>query len=245
MPLSISVIQNGNGTATVTIAGSGVTAVNSVFAKQVGTQWDEELLWTFHGSRTGDGAVVATTGKGAWWFYCRNNELEVSEPVYRMVLDGQLSVWHQILDAVQAKVRILALETTSGVLPSGDVHVRELLEASEVLEVRKPVAYVAPAGPEGLTARGPLQSDDWEYPIRVAYALPGNRNQQREFSEIWMRNRERLRQAFVNQPLSIPSGVVPRCAVRPLDPVSETFWRKNTMLSEMVLVFDSREPRGM
>lgn len=65
--ITISVADNGDGTATVTITGSDAGATNTVYVATADNLWGLVKAWTVAGSRVGDGTVQITTGRGNWF----------------------------------------------------------------------------------------------------------------------------------------------------------------------------------
>lgn len=244
--LLITAQNNGNGTVTVSVSGSESGAINTIRYLRVGSQYwhttahlGRSDAWQSGGTRTGDGDVTFTTGTGACWFYCES-ETAVSGVAYQCVDSGDLDVLDQIMESVRSRILLMELSgisaanvTTHAVI---DQHIIKGIDDGDRI-------VIGPGGPESLTSTGPLQSDDIDYPIVVAHLSAANKSQEGRIR--WFMIRQRIRQAFLNQPLPTASGTVWRCQHRPLDPISRDWWDQNAMVSPQQLVFTSRETRGI
>lgn len=245
----ISAANNSDGTATITISETESSDENVVKFLRIGDQyWHETCFhgrstaWQNGGTRTGNGPVTVTTGPGAFWFYGAN-ATDVSGPAYQAVTDGTLGMWDQILDAVRARILLLNIDGVS----DGHVTTHGIVDASIVKGIDEGDRIViGPAGGESLqVGSGPMQRDDLNYPVLVALLSAANKRQTDEMRQRWFRIRERIRKAFINQPLPVANGHVWRCQTSPLDPIVRQWWEENAMVSPQQLVFTSRETRGI
>lgn len=83
---TISVVDNQDGTQTLTISNSSVGSSNVVFAQSAGTE-----TWTNSGSRVGNGTVTLTLTNGRYFLYVRselNSQFAVSEVEVLWINDG-------------------------------------------------------------------------------------------------------------------------------------------------------------
>lgn len=242
--------QNGNGTATITVGGSVSDHTNELFYLQVGDQYWHEVAhhgkstaWQSGGTRTGDGDIIADTGPGAFWFYVDSGNETVTPPVYQNVTDGTDGIWDQIMSAVRSRILLLQLDG----IDDGNVTTHAIVDQAVIKSLNDGDRIViGPAGGESLQAgSGPMQRDDFSYPILVAHLHAANKRQSEESRKRWFRIRGAIRKAFVNQPLPIADGLVWRCLTTPLEPIVRAWWEENAMVSPQQLVFTSREPRGI
>ncbi|TWT58882.1 hypothetical protein KOR42_22690 [Thalassoglobus neptunius] len=244
--LTLTVSQNGDGSADCSISGAGGGDTLTVYAVQVGTQWDSEQTWQSQGSRVGDGDVTVNTGKGAFWFFAESDVNEISKPIYAVVLDETDSVWDQVLAAVVAKLRLLSLEAETGSIASANVQSHYIVDPKTTpgLKVGE-LVVVTPANGENLTNEGPMQRDDYEYPVIVAHVMAANRSQTDALKAKWSRNRERIRNAFVNQPLATADATIWGCRMGQMPLLNDPWWTGNIMCSALQFQFLSRETRGV
>lgn len=246
MDLTLAHDDAGNVTATVSSSNGGTVTVYYV---QVGTQWDSEKTWVSGGSRSGDGAVVIASGSGAFWFYALEDDGTVSPPRYIVAGNGRISRLLQIMDGIVARLRLLDLIDSQSGNPvvSGNIEHYLVLDSKVVEGLKGGDKFVVtPLGGESEnTQPQPLQSDDIDYRIGIAQIAPGNRIQTTSLQQYWTLNRERIRQAFINQALSIDDGLIVRCSMGSLEPIQLQWWKDNKLVSPLQFTFTSRESRGI
>lgn len=246
--VEVSAIQNGDGTATITISGTDEAADNEVLYCRIGDQYwhlrghaGSSSIWRSAGARIGDGTVDASVGKGGFWFTVSSGG-EFTTPMYVAVTDGADPVVDQIMCGIRDRLILLELP---GIDPAR-ITTHAIIDQQLVGKADGgDRILIGPAAGEVLATTGPLQSDDIEYPIAVAHISAANQKQSTEERRRWQNIRQRIRQSFINQPLVIPEGLVWRCQMRSVDPIARDWWDKNAMVSPQVLVFSSREPRGL
>lgn len=240
--MNLSVINNGDGTATVAISDGDDLATYTVLSVRVGEAWGSGISWNEEGTRIGNGDVTIATGSGAYWFYASGDNDEVSVPVYQFVSDGTVNVWHQILDAVQARIRGLMLDGVN----NANVETLEILDEAAVKQVRAADRIlISIAGGETLTTGGPLQRDNWQYPVLIAHVKAINTKETTDQEKRrWFLIRERIRQSLIWQPLNVSPAHVWCDTFRTLDPIQRGFWDMGIFASMLIPQFVSREPRG-
>ena len=160
MPLALSVADNEDGTASVTVAGSpgpGTVLAAPFTGREGGLVWAP--VWAF----AADGSAAVTTAPGHYvWLAAAGADL--SGPVYQSVADPAPALAEQCLRAVAARVQLLGLSRI------GDrVYVRA--EAKD-LNVSYPCAFVCPpaAAEAGGADAGTNLRSDWGHPVRVTVA---------------------------------------------------------------------------
>lgn len=244
---TITVVNNDDGTATVTISGSTAGTTNTAWFAQIDGDFGSSLTWSNGGSRTSDGTIVVTPGvNGVFWFYVHSTagtDTEVSNPVYQAVSSGVESVWNQILDAIQARIRSMSL---SGIA-SSRVRVLTQMDPDEVRAIFDSTGgiIVAPAGAETVR-EGDNQTDDLDYPVVCALVVAANRDaDNRDLRETWMLHREKVRRSLLNQPLSTPNANIFGASLRTAPPVDQAAWRQMGLVSPVSLAFWSNESRGI
>lgn len=243
---AITVSNNDDGTATVTISNATGGTTNTVYYVPIDNQWGDTLTWTSGGNRTGNGDVTVETGRGVFWFYVVSTDgtsSVASNIEQAWVSDGAECVWTQLLDAVQARVRALNLDG----IDSDRVLVLTQLDAAEVRAVADSSGgvVIGPGGAETYPDSGPVQRDQINYPVVVALVAAANRDQSREFRERWLHHRERIRKAFISQGLVTPTQTIITCKAKPLSAFDERAWKAMGLISPLSLEFWSRETRGI
>lgn len=249
---AITVTNNGDGTATVAISNSTGGTTNTVYYVPIDNQWGDALTWTNGGNRTGNGNVTVTTGRGVFWFYVASTDGSnsmASNIAQKWISTSVESVWNQILDAVQARVRALNLTGIS----SSRVIVLTQLDAEKVREVNDSTGgvVIAPAGAETYPDGGPTTKDRILYPVVVAGIVVANMDsgrtnaQMRTFRETWLLHRQRIRQSLHMQGLVTPEQTVVTARARPLPAIDDRAWKAMNLLSPLLIEFESREQRGI
>jgi len=232
LTLTITDLADGTG-ATATIAGS--SGANTVYTQA----FDGDLgsgAWTSGGTRSGDGDVTLSLAAGHYFAYVVNAGV-ASPVVYLVVTTGASSVVKQILDAVQARLRLIAYSD----IDAANIEIREI-RTDENMEL--PCCIVSESQlAVGMNPKdGPLSRDDVVYPIDVAFFAASNRSHLDIGQHtLWL---ERAAKAFRNQRLS---GVVTvtKCEVTPGIPVDRDAWVSNKFVGALTLKFTSRETRGL
>lgn len=242
---TITVANNDDGTATVTISGGDAGSTNTVYIVAIDSNWTGALSWVSGGSRLGNGTVEVTpAANGVWFFYVEADDgagTAISNVYQSPVSSGVESVWNQILDAVQA--RVIAAGTG---ITSSRIRILTNLDPEEVKEIVDSTGgiLIAPAG--GETYReGDCDTDDLEYPVVVAACVAGNRDaDNRTLRETWMLIRETIRKKLLNQPLTTPNANIFGCSLRQAPAVDRAAWNQMGLISPVSLTFWSNEQRG-
>lgn len=242
---TLTVTNNANGTATVAISGSTAGATNSVLVVAVDSQWGDNIAWQTAGSRTGDGSVTVSLAKGVYFFTVSSTlsgQTAVAVPKPSPVSSGTV-VLPAILDAVQARIRLLNL------VPSDRVFSHTVIDESFARNLAGgPAIIVGPAN-ENISvivdATSVLQRDDIGYPIVAAYVAPANGSQKPTDRDGFFGPSQAIRRAFQSQGLAVAGATVFYCDTRPLRPAEREWWEKLAFVSANVLVFRSREARGL
>ncbi len=235
---TLAVADQADGTgATATITTSDTAATNAVWVYQV----DGELgagTWTSEASRTGDGTVDLTLGVGLWWAKCvstKSSQTAASNLVYFRVTSGSTAMQVQCINAVQARIRLLALTS----IPDAQVITREVPTPDR--NVTLPSVQVCPGVQEKIDpSAGTTHRDDVGYPVTVYLMAAQNQD-----ATIAARNllwRERIIGAFRSQPLGTVDGVH-ICNIEP-GPIATGFYA-NLWLSSLTIRCIARQTRGL
>lgn len=109
--ISATVVDNEDGTATVTLSGSETGAENEVYVRR----WGLSLLssaWSLAGSRTGDGDVEIDVAPGLYWLYvlsAANGSSAATSPFGFRATDGEDALHYQCAEAVVDSILALSL----------------------------------------------------------------------------------------------------------------------------------------
>ena len=250
MALTVSFVDNQDGTATATIAGSDVSSANTVYTCAVSPPNVNTPAWASAGSRTGDGTLTVTAAAGYYYAYCAgtvSSAAALSVPTLFGISAAAQSVQEQVEAAIQARIQQLSLSGLSGGpgdLPSSRVYrLQAATPEALVAAVIYPCIVVATAQVPD-TQQGILNNvDDIQYPVnillldRVGSAYQANAPTYR----LW---RQQIFRALRNQRLPNVSTVY---TVR-LDPEPVLEWEPRAyelMHSGWLARAVSREPRGL
>lgn len=116
MPLTaptLAISDNADGTGVrVSLTGGDAAATNTVYRfKFEGVT--EAPMWLLTATQTGNGSSVVAMTNGVYWFHCLSSlagESVISNLVYRIVTDGEDSVYIRCKDAIVAILKALQLE---------------------------------------------------------------------------------------------------------------------------------------
>lgn len=249
MPVNVptfTIADNGNGTATVTVAGSTSGATNTIYGQSIDDQWGMASVWKTLGSRVGNGTVSVTTGKGFHWLAvgsALSGESSYAMPKYAHITNGELVIMTAILDAVQARIRLLNL------VPASRVFTHTVINESKIRDLSGgPCVMIGPADETMKLfqdAVSVMQRDDIGYPIVAAYCAGANKDQSPEARERFYGPPQAIRRAFISQRLDISGGRVFYCELKPLRPAERSMWEKLAFAAGQILMFRSREDRGL
>ena len=247
---TFTIVDNRDGTATVTIAGADGGTTNAIQTMSIDDQWGVAASWTSRGSRTGNGAVTVTIPQGVYFVAVSSTLTGVTvwtppKPA-NIASSSRPVVQNAILNAVQARIRLLNL------IPSNRVFVHTAVDEQKVKDLKGGAAIVIGPADEMsvLFDDGTLQRDDIGYPTTVAYIAPRNSQTLSESQESAIRDEffgptQAIRRAFISQSLDVSGAAVFYCTVRPMRAVERSWWERLVFASGQVLSFRSREPRGI
>jgi len=243
----IAAVDNGDGTATVTISGSSAGAFNAASTMQISNDFSTSS-WTDQASRTGDGTIDMTLAAGYYWVRVVSSlggQSAVGNSVYLRVTDGTPALLQQILEAVQSRIRGLALAGIS----SENVIVRDVPTDRNIQT--KPCVVIAPYRAEQMPpSAGTNASDEVGYPIVVAIVdhKTGTRSGESAYepdSSARFKWRQDIVRAFRHQRLANVADVY-GIRIEPLDIVDAGAWfQRNVHFSGLILRAFTREPRGI
>jgi len=246
---TLSIANNQDGTATVTVAGSDSGSTNTVYAARIDTTWDSDSLpsWVSKGSRSEDGTVDITLS-GAVWFVYVASELSgatASTPPYAAFVtdSSQEAVLDQILEGVKAKV--LALSLTG--VDASDVVVVTTPDGQFAQTISDPMVLIAAGGSQQFSTEGDTGHYRLSWPVLVGMAVPANKDQTQAFRRQWFKNRERIENAIVYQRFALSAPYT--CM---LDPVLQaqnnlldfSWWERNALAMPIVFRFTVDVPIG-
>jgi hypothetical protein len=245
-PPSLSVLDHGDNTgASASISLSEPSAANVVYLQNVS---GEGIIgtWQVAGTRTGDGDVDLALPAGHYFAYVASSGdtlTMVSSVVYFVVTDGALALHARCLDAVQARIRTLALPD----LADERVIVQKFpmdrnLVGDEGLGL--PAVIVSPRRAAMPPTVGTNGFDDVHYDVLVTIFDRDNEEPTLEADLdrqlLW---REHIARAFRNQRLTGVPEII-NAEVDPVEELSKDGWKHQLMISNLLLRFTSRESRG-
>jgi len=240
--LAIADHADGSG-ATATISGADPAGVTTIYVRN----FDGALGqgdWTIAGSIAGNGDVELTLPLGHYFAYATSSvgTTELPSPVaYFAVSDGIESIHSRCLAAVQARVRLLALEG----LPGEQVVIEKVPSARNLAtEVGLPAVIVSPRRSAMPAEEGTNRSDDVHYDVMVT--IFDRDNQESTLEDNLDRHlfwREQVARAFRNQRLP-GVGEIINTHIKPAEGLIPKAWQHQLMTSAVLLRFTSREPRG-
>jgi hypothetical protein len=248
MSISLTITDNADGTGgTCAFVGSDPASTNAIYVYTLADQLGQCALITSFGSATpGDRSGAFSLAAGHYVFCLVSTLAGVStlEAVaYAAITDAADAVQFQILEAVQARLRLLLL---SGV-EAGSIVVKKLPMQRTIKEwgLPMPAILVTPIRETMNPAAGTNLQDDVVFPAMLTIIEADN--QEATLSLHLDRHtkwRERIERAFHNQRLpGVPA--VFNCAVEPADAIIPQAWAQNLYASAIVLKFTARVPRGL
>ena len=191
MALTLLVTDNGDATATFTVAGSSGsgTVVASWFRGREGQQTAYSTVWSF----SGDGSSSATAMTPGHYFFFAKEGANLSPLVYQSVQDPNDAQAVACRKAVSARIKLLALD--------GIWNNVVLQFKPNDLAVSYPVVFVTlPEGGGETDTGGTNATTDWGHPVRVLIAdrLDMQMDDQHGHFDMW---RQQIRHAFDRQRL--------------------------------------------
>ena len=190
---------------------------------------------------TGDGTVTLTMVPGHYFAHVVNGST-VSPVVYFVVTSGAESIYRQITEAIQARLRLLTLD---GIV-SASIVIREIRTDRDVTLPGVVISYDKTT--ENLKA-GTLSMDDVIYAVNVDFFAADNQGHDAQGQEdrkdatytLWLQKAAR---AFRNQRL--PGVVGVWCSGIQAGPaIDRDAWIANKFVGALRLSFTSREGRGL
>ncbi len=241
---TISVVDNEDGTATITITGADAGHTVTLYTQNVNLEQSANT-WTTQGSRTGDGTIAVSLANGFYYFYVEADDganIQVgSTPQRSRVSDGTADIYTRCLEATQATLRELSL---TGV-PDARVHLRTLPQDSANLVT--PCVFVFPFGAEGHDPRaGTTSRDELIYPVMIAYVKAGNQETGNSAARAaYLDARQKISDTFRNQRLpGVPESNDVLTSYR--DVVDSNAWlNHNLFAGGIVLQIKIWQQRGM
>ncbi len=243
---SLSVADHGDDTGTTaTISLSEPDAENTVYLQQF--SGDGSIgPWQMAGTRTGDGDVELSVPAGHYFAYVASagdTLTMVSGVVYFVVTDGALALHARCLDAVQARIRALALPD----LDDARVIVQKFPTDRNLVGdegVGLPAVVVSPRRAAMPPTVGTNGFDDVHYDVLVTIFDRDNQEPtlvaDLDRQLLW---REQIARAFRNQRLTGVPEII-NAEVDPVEELSKDGWKHQLMISNLLLRFTSRESRG-
>ena len=235
MPASptITVTDNEDGTATVSVPGADVGTTNTAYTSPA-----RGGAWTSGGSRTSDGDIAVTRVGGIYHWRGESSDGAVSHSnvLLNRLSESSQTVYERILEQVYSDIQSASL---AGITKS-----QVVLQTSPQKNTTKAI-IVAPYGRESFPDKGLNCKDDVVYPVIVAHIDPGNRDQKSPLRNRRLSWRQDISRLFRKQHLT---GVaeVRECVPRYMDQLDRNAWfRSNECVGAMVLEFTAREGRGL
>ena len=240
----ITVTDNADGTATVTVASSSATSNNIAFVTSF-NGFTGTAAWSNEGNRTGDGVItVSGLQAGFYWFYVTSTldgNRESSTPYKLKVTTGEDAVYKQIIDSVHSTIAGLEL---SGVSES-NILICKLpsIDDKGFIDGDPPYILITPSV-EAYTGTGSTNASDIVYEVPVAIFAQDDRDQTANI-ELFLKWREEIRRTFHNKTLtgiSSSFAVQHQVTVDPLYSFDPTAWNETGVwFSPMALKIKMRE----
>ena len=244
LPAQLAITDHGDASgATATIADAEEESQTRVWVRS----FDGELgdgQWTLAATVDGNGSAELSLPAGHYFAYAVSTVGEVqvaSRVVYFAVTDGLASIHSRCLEAVQARIRLLALEGIDN-----QRVVIEKVPAGRNLSatIGLPAIVLSPERAAMPTAEGTNGADDVHYDVLVAIFDRDNQEPTLQANlgrhMLW---RQQIARAFRNQRLSGVPEVI-NSEVEPAEGLLDEAWKRELMASALRLRFTSREPRG-
>lgn len=246
---SISVSDNQDGTATVTVSGGDAGASNVAYWSRFGGNWETFTDWTSGGSRTGNGTIDVTVPQtGVYLFVVQASAggntvttLPIETPVSSAAPDPKT----QLIDLIQARVIALSLDGIS----ASRIFTHTFADDFYSQDLSEPCVVISPVGRDSFLSgnRAPSNLDAWEFPVLVAPAAPAGQKQTRVKRAIWFKWVYRIRAALSMKGWHFDDDRVRVVTSRviPGETVSRRWWELNAFAAPDVFLFEVWTPRGV
>lgn len=243
---TITVTDNEDGTATVSVSGSDGGTTNTAYYAQASYDENDGGEWASGGSRSGDGdievAPVPVRNRGGiyyWHVISSDGDPAISNIVKNRVSGSSMTVYERILEQVHSDI--------SGASLTG-IKSRNVYLHTSPQKTTGRMIIVAPTEPERMlsgTKQGTNVRDDIEYPVTVAHIDPANRSQTQENRDRWLSWRQDVSRLFRSDHLTGVDEVI-GCTVNYRNAVDSNAWFKaNLCVGALVLSFRAREVRTL
>jgi hypothetical protein len=245
---TITVVDDEDGSATVTVSGSDAGSDNEVFWSRYGGNWEESTAWTSGGTRSGDGDIPVTLGtSGVYLFHVVSTAggAAVSLPVFRYVSNGSSNPASALLSLIQARVIALQLDG----IPDSRVFTHTFLDDCYARALESPCVLIGhvdrPAYLSGTAA--PTNRDAVVYPVLVAPVAPANLNQNATVRDRWFNWSYRIKAALTQKGFASGGAdfAIVSSALQPGPLVHPEWWRRNAFAAPDVFRFEVWQPRGI
>lgn len=233
---AITVVDNGNGTVTFTVAG----AVGTVDIKTA--PWSGGFVnasWTLSATRSGNGTVNATLAPGLYNAYAENAGA-ASDFIGFRVTSGEESFGMQIRNAVKAKLQALSL---SGIASGSIISPLKLPLKPKTMTL--PGILITLVGENDNFEGGATnERDDVDYTVQLVLVSVGSKDNDNASEmaqhDLW---RQQIAKAFRNQPL--PGCGAYRCIVERRTIYSAADFQQSYDTHAILLHLVRRESRGV
>ncbi|QDT41065.1 hypothetical protein Pan241w_11240 [Gimesia alba] len=239
----ISITDNEDGTATVSVSGSSAGSTNLLRSQKVDLQ-QKTNTWTTHTSRVGDGTISVTLDNGFYYFYVESTlsgDTKASTPTRSRVSDGAGDIFTRCLNAVQSTLQELSLTG----LPDSQVLIKTIPQDTQDLAL--PCVFVCPAAAEQFTPGGGTnQRDEVIYPVMIAYLKGGDQDSGNDTArQSYLSSRQKISDVFRNQRLSGVAESV-NVTTKFYNVVDENAWFNHMLyVGGILLNITVWQPRGM
>ena len=240
---TITVADNEDSTATVTVSGSDGGTTNTAYYAQASYDENDGGEWSSGGSRTGDGTIAVTPvpirnrgGVYYWHVISSDGSPAISNIVKQRVSGSSQTVYERILEQVQSDIAGAGLD---------GIQARDVVLQTVPDKIDRRMIIVAPTEPESMLATGTNTRDDIVYRVTVAHVDPANRSQRQANRNRWLSWRQDIARLFRRQHLT---GVdeVRDCTVNYRNQADTTAWyQDNLCVGALTLNFTAREVRTL
>lgn len=242
---TITVTDNEDSTATVTVSGSDGGTTNTAYYAQASYDENDGGEWQSGGSRTGDGTIVVTPtpirnrgGVYYWHVISSDGSPAISNIVKNRVSGSSQSVKERIIEQVASDIAGAGLAGIS----SNNVVIQTVPD-----RITRRMIVVASIDPESIQGGRNWTNvrDDVVYPITVAHVDVANRAQTADVRNRSSRWRQDIRRLFIQQHLTgVPE--VRDCTVSYRTSADTQAWfNNNLLLGSLSLIFTAREGRTL
>ncbi len=241
-----SVVDNGNGTATITAAGaSSGGATITAYTAAVTSLLTLPQAWTSAGTCTGNSTIIATLAPGFYfvtltdsggtlpalsaWIHCSN---------------APLDNWDACQLSIQATIQALGLTFGGVTIPNTQIQIRKFPVV--LVGDTTPLILIGPARETADPTAGVTDKDDIGYGIIVSVNWQSNQDITATQMPDELLARQRIRKAFHNQALVASGNILAwKTVVEPGPPYDYDAWGKNLDAGAIVIRATCRETRGL